>query len=207
MNPLDTMGSGSLDITEFSAAAAALVRGAQAIPAAFRDKPAPVDVRREAYLRFQNAVCHSSALANPLADVARVLRRPILFGGPWDPAARAHVALRDANEALGELLAAMAHVRLVGGPGAVDAMRTAADAVGDLYADLPTEFWRYKRAGQLEVFTERQKDVGDALIALTEACRVDLAYKRAPRRWVWQLWRPAKPKAPQRPEPPADSTG
>ena len=80
----------------------------------------------------------------------------------------------------------MAQVRLVGGAAPVEATRAASNAVGDQKEALPCAWRKGKHVAEVEVFTEKQRAVGDVLIAFAEACQVDLSYRRALREHWWQ---------------------
>lgn len=108
-------------LTDTTAALTLLLKGGLALPAAWRDKPAPVEVRRAAYVKFQEASIRSFTTALNLPEFAQINQKPVIAGGPWpwSGTAKALDVMAAANRDLSDLLAATANVRMVGGPGPV----------------------------------------------------------------------------------------
>ncbi len=181
-----------MTVSDVASGVVLALHGAQAIPAAFRDKPAPVDVRRAAYARFQDAACRSYAVALYLPEFARMNQRAALALLPG--ADRMMEVHSEANRVLAEILAATAQIRLVGGTGPAEAMRPVLRGLTGMYGSLPVGTWKWQREAKRPAFEAAEKAFAEALPKFTEASRIDLAYKRRPREHWWQLARPKAPK-------------
>ena len=183
-------------VTDSVAALSLMLRGGMTVPGAWHDKPAPVEVRRGAYLRFQDASARAYTLALYLPEFAKMNQRPIIAGGPWNPTSKLLDTVSAGHGQIAEILAATAQVRLVGAPEPSEAMRPVMRGLIAMYGSLPVGLREKTRATKRPEFERGQKEFTDGFLAFTVACRVDLAYKRAPRRHGWQVWRPKPPGKP-----------
>ena len=181
-------------VTDSVAALSLMLRGGIAVPSAWRDKPAPVEVRRDAYLRFQDASAHAYTLALYLPEFAKLNQKSIIAGGPWNPASKLLDTVSAGHGQIAEILAATAQVRLVGAPEPSEALRPVLRGLIAMYGSLPVGLREKTRASKRPEFERGQKEFTDGYLAFTQACRVDLAYKRSPRRHSWQVWRPKAPE-------------
>lgn len=183
-------------VTESVGALALLVRGGAAVPKSWHDKPAPVDVRRDAYARFQDAAIRSFTTALHLPEFARVNQKPVISGGPlpWNGTAKALDVMAGASRDLADLLAATANLRMVGGPGPCEALRPVLGALVAIHGSLPVGLRAATREKKRPEFESGQTAFADAIVEFTAACRLDLSYRRAPREHWWQKWRPKPPK-------------
>jgi hypothetical protein len=181
--------------TDTTAALALLLKGGFAVPAALRDKPAPVDVRRAAYMQFQEASIRSFTTALNLPEFAQVNQKPVIAGGPWpwNGTANALDVMAAASRDLADLLAATANLRMVGGPGPCEALRPVLGALVTMHGSLPVGLRAATREKNRPEFESGQAAFADAITRFTAACRLDLSYRRAPRRRWWQKWRPKAP--------------
>ena len=181
-------------LTDTAAALALVLKAGLAVPAARHDKPAPVDVRRDAYRRFQDAAVRSYTMALYLPEFGVVNQKPIIWGGPWNATGNALNVFADASGLLAELLAAIADVRLVATPGPAEALRPVLHGLMGMYGSLPSGLRKKTRAAKVPAFKEGQAAFSEALPRFTDACRLDLGYARPPREHWWQRNRPKAPK-------------
>ena len=179
-------------ITESVGALTLILRSAAAVPGAWRDKPAPVEVRRDAYAQFHEAAIRSFTTALHLPEFARVNQKPVLAGGPWpwNGTSKALDVMAAASRDLADLLAATANIRMVGGPGPCEALRPALGALVTMYGSLPVGLRSSTREKKRPEFEAGQAAFADAIVEFTAACRLDLSYRRRPRRYWWQKWQP-----------------
>lgn len=190
-------------ITESVAALTLVLRGTAAVPGAWHDKPAPIEVRRDAYARFQDAAIRSFTGALYLPEFARVNQKPVIAGGPWpwNGTAKALDVMAAASRDLSGLIAATANIRMVGGPGPCEALRPVLGALVTMHGSLPVGLRAATRDKRRPEFEAGQAAFADAILEFTAACRLDLSYRRAPRRWWWQKWRPKPPEKKPSAEP------
>jgi hypothetical protein len=177
-------------VTDSVAALSLMLRGGMTVPNAWHDKPAPVEVRRDAYTRFQDASASAYMLALFLPEFAKVNQKPIIAGGPWNATSKALDLFSTAHVQIAEILAATAQVRLVGAPEPSEALRPVLRGLIAMYGSLPVGLREKARAAKRPEFERGQKEFTDGYLKFTQVCRVDLAYRRRPRRHGWELWRP-----------------
>lgn len=180
-------------VTDSVAALSLMLRGGVAVPGAWHDELAPVEVRRDAYVRFQDASARAYTLALYLPEFARMNQKPIIAGGPWNATSKALDVFSSAHGQIAEILAATAQVRLVGAPEPSEALRPVLRGLIAMYGSLPVGLREKTRATKRPEFERGQKEFTDGYLAFTQVCRVDLAYRRRPRRHGWELWRPKPP--------------
>lgn len=183
-------------ITESVGALMLVLRGTAAVPSAWHDKPAPVEVRRDAYARFHEAAIRSFTTALHLPEFAKVNQKPVIAGGPWpwNGTSKALDVMAAASRDLADLLTATANMRMVGGPGPCEALRPVLGALVTMHGSLPVGLRAATRERKRAEFEAGQAAFTEAILEFTQACRLDLSYRRAPRRWWWQKWRPKAPE-------------
>lgn len=202
MDPVADADTLAKAITDVALASGVLTHAAEAVPAGLRPTAANPDLRREAYLGFQEAAWRTFSQANMFIQLAQITGRPLVKftdrlefqGRPRDPIGRILTAIEGSHETLTALLAATCRVRMVGNPEPRAAAEQIVMMLGKIHDNLGIVGTRAEKAAEQEVFALWQKRFGQAQKEFTEICRKDLEFTRAVRDRKWKIWRPVAPE-------------